>query len=135
MQPHLSCVLPLLGLLLLPSCSLLAQKRWRSALDHMRHVFAQCETQHLYARAARWTETVRCGNDSARAILARSRLPYADLIEAALASRLAIARQIDAGIISEEEGAARIAALDHHIHTLPGSLIDLLTLTAAAAPQ
>jgi hypothetical protein len=78
---------------------------------------------------------VRCGNDGARSILARSRSPYADLIEAALASRLATARQIDAGMISEEEGTARIAALDHSILTLPGSLLDLLTLTASATHQ
>jgi hypothetical protein len=96
MQPHLAFVLPVLGLLLLPSCSLVVQQRWRSALHHMQQIFAQCETQHLHDRAAQWTETVRCGNDGARAILAHSRSPYADLIAAVLASRLAIAQQIDA---------------------------------------
>jgi hypothetical protein len=119
----------------LPSCSLLAQQRWQSTRDHIHYVFTQCETQRLHDRAAQWTEAVRCGNDGARAILARRRSPYADLIDAALASRLAIARQIDAGMISEEEGAARIAALDHYIQTLPGSLLDLLTLTASATHQ
>jgi hypothetical protein len=133
MQPHLAFVLSMLGLLLLPSCSV--QQRWRSALNHIQQVFAQCETQHLHDRAAQWTETVRCGNDGVRSILAQSRSPYTDLIEAALASRLTIARQIDAGAISEEEGAARIAALDHSIQTLPGSLLDLLTLTASATHQ
>jgi hypothetical protein len=135
MQSHLAVVLPVLGLLLLPSCSLLAQQRWQSTRDHIHYVFTQCETQRLHDRAAQWTETVRCGNDGTRSILAHSRSPYADLIAAALASRLAIAQQIDAGMISEGEGTARIAVLDHYIHTLPGSLLDLLTLTASATRQ
>jgi hypothetical protein len=78
---------------------------------------------------------VRCGNDGAQSILAQSRSPYADLIEAALASRLAIARQIDAGAISTEEGQARLATVDAQIRSLPGSTVDLLSMTAAVNPR
>jgi hypothetical protein len=116
-------------------CSTLTPWRGRSALEEIDHIFAACAKQHQNNQLARWEATARCGNDGARSILAQSPSPYADLIEAALASRLAIARQIDAGAIPEEEGKAKLAALDAHIHALPGSTMDLLSTTAAVNPR
>jgi hypothetical protein len=132
MRYWLTCLVLLYGV---SGCSTIKQWRHRNVLTRIDRIFTECEAKHSNNRALHWTETVRCGNDGARSILAQSRSPYTDLIEAALASRLAIARQIDAGAIPEEEGKAKLAALDAYIHTLPGSTMDLLSMTAIENPR
>lgn len=125
------CLILLCGL---AGCSTLSHWRQRNSLAEIDRIFSACEAKRGGGPAS-WTETVRCGNDGARSILAQSRSPYADLIEAALISRLAIARQIDAGALPEEEGKAKLAALDASIHALPGSTMDLLSMTAIENPR
>jgi hypothetical protein len=101
----------------------------------MDRVFAACAEKRLAEQLSGWTAEIRCGNAGARQLLAESNFRYKELVEVALAYRLEVARQIDASVIPEEEGKARLAAIDTQIHSLPGSLMDLLSLTAITTPQ
>ncbi len=112
-------------------CSTITQWRQRSTIAQIDHIFSECEAKRGGGSAG-WTETVRCGNDGVQALVEKNGSAYAGLIEAALASRLTIAQQIDAGAIAEEAGKARIALLNAHIQALPGSTLEILSLTAAA---
>lgn len=111
-------------------CSTITQWRHRSMTAQMDRIFSECEAKR--GGALGWTETVRCGNDGVQALVEKNGSAYAGLIEATLASRLTIAQQIDAGAIAEEAGKARIALLNAHIQALPGSTLEILSLTAAA---
>jgi hypothetical protein len=128
----LTCLLLFCGA---SSCSTITQWRHRSTIAQIDRIFSECEAKRGSSGAASWTETVRCGNDGVQPLLADSGSPYAGLIEAALQSRLVLARQIDAGAISVADGQARLAALDTQICTLPGSMLDLLSITAAENPR
>jgi hypothetical protein len=116
-------------------CSTIAHWRQHNSLAQIDRIFAECEAKRSRGGASNWTETVRCGNDGARPIIAESDSPYVGLIEAALTSRLIIAQQIDAGVIPEADGQAQLATLDAHIYALPGSMLDLLNMTTTASPQ
>jgi hypothetical protein len=128
----LTCFLVFCGV---SSCSTVAQWRHRSTIAQIDRIFSECEAKRGGSGAASWTETVRCGNDGVQPLLADSGSPYTGLIEAALQSRLALAQQIDAGAISVKDGQARLAALDTQILTLPGSMLELLSITAAVNPR
>jgi hypothetical protein len=132
MRRWLICGVLLIGV---ASCSTTARWRQQRLLGQMDRVFAACAEKRLAEQLSEWTAEIRCGNAGARQILAESNLRYKELIEVALAYRLEVAQQIDAGAISTEEGQARLAALDVQIHALPGSLLDLLSITAAVNPR
>lgn len=128
----LTCLVLLYGV---SGCSTITHWRQRHSLAQIDRIFAECEAKRSSGGTSSWTETVRCGNDGVQALVEKNGSPYAGLIEAALQSRLALARQIDAGAISVEDGHARLAALDTQIRTLPGSTLELLSMTAAMNPQ
>jgi hypothetical protein len=55
------------------------------------------------------------------------------MVTVALEYRLQVARQMDAGKISEEEGKSRLEKTNGDIRALPGSFADLLSLTTDSA--
>jgi hypothetical protein len=128
----LTCLVLLYGV---SGCSTTTQWRHRNVLTRIDRIFTECETKHSNNRARHWTETVRCGNDGVQLLIADSGSPYTGIIEAALTSRLTIARQMDEGAISVEEGQAQLATLNSHIQSLPGSMLELLAMTAAVNPR
>jgi hypothetical protein len=115
----------------LASCSMLAQRRWHSSLEQIDRAFTACTEKQLSNKGMQWVEVVHCGNDGARKVLAGSRPPYAELVEVALAQRLEVARQVDAGTLTEKEGTVRLAEINDIIHKFPGSLTALLSFSSA----
>jgi hypothetical protein len=128
----LTCLLLLCGA---SSCSTVAQWRHTNTFAQIDRIFSDCAAKRGSDGTMSWTETVQCGNDGVQSLIEQSGSPYVGLIAAALQSRLALAQQIDAGVISVEDGQARLAALDTQILTLPGSVLELLSMTAAVNPR
>ena len=115
------------------ACSTITQWRQRSMIARIDRIFSDCEAKRGDGQA-NWTDTVRCGNDGVQDLIEQNGSPYAGLIEAALASRLTLTQQIEAGAVSIEDGQGRLTVLDIHIHALPGSMMELLSMTAAVNP-
>lgn len=117
-------------------CTLLTPWRHGALGKDLVRVMASCETTARPGGAASWIELVRCQNERAHSLLTEHSSPYAGLIEAALACRLMVAQQVDAGMIAAEEGEAKLATLDAHLQTLPASVLELLdTIAAVASPS
>ncbi|MCS6924545.1 MAG: hypothetical protein NZ578_01465 [Candidatus Binatia bacterium] len=112
-------------------CTTLAPWRHGNLNRDIARAMASCAETSGRSQVTGWTEVVRCGNDRVRSLLAKHGSPYAGLVEAALACRLAVAQQIDTGVIPAEAGKAKIVALDAQLQALPGSVVDLLDTIAA----
>lgn len=112
------------------SCSSLTQRltqnRWQGSVDEIDRIFTECATKQLSDEKTKWVDIVRCGNDGAQRVLTGSKSRYTDLVAVALTQRLEIARQMDAGTMSEEAGQSRLEEINSYIHALPGSFISLL---------
>ena len=119
--------------LTLAGCSTIAQRRRQSSLDQIDRIFVQCAEKHQRGELSGWTAEVRCGNESARQAIAGSNARYTEMVTVALEYRLQVARQMDAGKISEEEGKSRLEKTNGDIRALPGSFADLLSLTTDSA--
>lgn len=116
------------------ACSTITQWRQRNMIAQIDRMFSECEAKRG-GGPAKWTDTVRCGNDGVQTLMEKNGSPYAGLVEAALRSRLALAQQIDAGTIAVEDGQARLATLDAHLRGLPGSMLEISRMTAATNPR
>jgi hypothetical protein len=129
---QLTCLVLCCGI---TGCSTISQWRHRQTLTQIEHIFTACAAKHRRGGLANWVETVQCGNDGVQPLIADSGSPYTELIEAALTSRLTIARQMDEGSLSTDEGQAKLARLNSHMQSLPGSMLELLAMTTAVHPR
>ena len=130
MSPWLTGIL---SFCVVTGCTTLTPWRRLNPSVQLEPIFAACAAQRVSTPLS-WTETVRCGNERVQRLLADSNSRYAGLIEAGLAARLTLARQIDAGSLPETEGQGKLAALDAQLQALPGSTMELLRLTVDTNP-
>lgn len=75
----------------------------KAAGDKMHNIREQCEARHRTGEIKNVTEVERCADPGVIAAYREAGYPYMDLIRFAEAARLAGARKVDSGEISEHE--------------------------------
>ncbi|MBI4607922.1 MAG: hypothetical protein HY726_02795 [Candidatus Rokubacteria bacterium] len=93
-----------------------ALQRQREAKRRAEQVVLECREKRLAGELSGYVASVRCSNDRIREAWAASGYPHMDLVDLQLAYRLAVARRVDAGSLSEQHGQRRVAELTARIN-------------------
>jgi len=101
--------------LVLASC--VTADRWKSASDEASRISQECRAKRLSGELPNRAASVHCANDRMRQAWLKASFPHMDLVDLALAFRAAIAKRIDAGELSEEEGQLKSAELNARINS------------------
>jgi len=91
------------------SGQVLGVERQRKRAEQIRLVIEECKTKRLSGELPGYEASARCSNDRIRFYYSESGYPYMDLIDLYLAYKIAVAKQIDTGELSEEQVNVQLA--------------------------
>ena len=100
-----------MALVFLAGCGAMIAEQHRLAVKRSNAVAEQCKEKRLAGELDGHVASVRCSNPSYRKELAAANYPYMDLIELFLSYRLALAKKIDDGEVTQEEAELEFAQL------------------------
>jgi 23S rRNA A2030 N6-methylase RlmJ len=92
-------------------CASTALQRQREVQQSITRIMQECRTKRLAGELPNYVASARCSNDRIRQVRVESGDPYMDLTDLYLAHRMALARRIDNGELSEEDTQLQLAEL------------------------
>lgn len=101
----------------LAGCAFSALRRQQEAQLYSQQIIIECRSKRLRGELSGYVASVLCSNDRIRQVWAESGYPYMDLIDLQLAYRMAQAKRIDEGTLSEEDAQLQLAELGSRVNT------------------
>jgi len=103
MRPRRAMVVaPVLIALVLAGCAT-AARRQQEAFEEAARIASDCRAKRVSGELKGHVASAQCSNDRIRQVIAASGFPHMDLIDLDLAYRMAVARRIDEGTLSEDD--------------------------------
>lgn len=101
----------------LAGCAFSTLRRQQEAQLYSQQIITECRSKRLRGELSGHVASVLCSNDRIRQVWAESGYPYMDLIDLQLAYRMALAKRIDEGALSEEDTQLQLAELASRVNT------------------
>ncbi len=94
-----------------------AAQRYREAGLYSAKINEECRARRLAGELPGYEASAQCSNERIRRVWAESGYPYMDLVDLALAYKVALARRMDDGLLSEDDAKLLLAELGTRINS------------------